>query len=437
MVHHDTFSIDFDWLDCSASSHQDRFTQASLGISVNDIVVTELQDLLTKTVRPKMRVSAYDFAVWLMENWWRVVYEPERKGSLSWEMSHCMGSIGQGFLWPEICFISDGAVITVESKATPRSAKQMARYLNSAQEQISKKVFIDEVFNFVDAVIGRLNESSSTNHSLIDLRNVLNEEIQNPEESTWRQFEALLGFDPDEAPKERVESLLTQSQNFGEKSVCEVIASTGAVYDATFEWLESLHYGMGVCVTIPDADLLKKLTMRIDPDLRPWERAEDAAKIVKKHWAISDYPVSSHQLSDLFSFLPEQIKGQQKNVPMALGLRNGESDSIDTLFNSNFETNNRFSLLRVVADHFYSSERDRILPVTKVRTARQKFQRAFAQEFLCPADQLNAFIDDDLSEENIENAARHFNVSSRLVATTLLNKDILDRQRYYEKFSDS
>jgi len=193
---------------------------------------------------------------------------------------------------------------------------------------------------------------------------------------------------------------------------------------------------MGVCVTIPDADLLKKQTMRIDPDLRPWERAEDAAKIVKKHWAISDYPVSSHQLSDLFSFSPEQIKGQLKNIPMALGLRNCESGSIDTLFNSNFETNNRFSLLRVVADHFYSSERDRILPVTKVRTARQKFQRAFAQEFLCPADQLNAFIDNDLSDENIENAARHFNVSSRLVATTLLNKDILDRRRYYEEYSD-
>jgi len=34
---------------------------------------------------------------------------------------------------------------------------------------------------------------------------------------------------------------------------------------------------------------------------------------------------------------------------------------------------------------------DRFLPVTSMKTAREKFQRAFAQEFLFPAEALKKF----------------------------------------------
>jgi len=42
----------------------------------------------------------------------------------------------------------------------------------------------------------------------------------------------------------------------------------------------------------------------------------------------------------------------------------------------------------LVGDHLYAHAADRVLPATDAGTARQKFQRAFAQALLCPFDTL-------------------------------------------------
>ena len=67
-----------------------------------------------------------------------------------------------------------------------------------------------------------------------------------------------------------------------------------------------------------------------------------------------------------------------------------------------------------------------------MKTARQKFQRAFAQEFLCPAKALKEFVGNDFGEDNLANAAHHFNVSTRLVETTLVNKGYLNRSSLFD-----
>jgi Zn-dependent peptidase ImmA (M78 family) len=82
----------------------------------------------------------------------------------------------------------------------------------------------------------------------------------------------------------------------------------------------------------------------------------------------------------------------------------------------------------LVADHLYAPGEDRILPATDAKTARQKFRRSFAQEFLCPFDDLRAYIDDrPLSDEIIEEAADYFQVSPLLTKTTLVNRGLLSR----------
>ena len=51
-------------------------------------------------------------------------------------------------------------------------------------------------------------------------------------------------------------------------------------------------------------------------------------------------------------------------------------------------------------------------------------QRAFAAEFLCPINALQAFLDDDLSEERIEEAADYFGVSALTAKNQLASHDI-------------
>ena len=52
-------------------------------------------------------------------------------------------------------------------------------------------------------------------------------------------------------------------------------------------------------------------------------------------------------------------------------------------------------------------------------------QRAFAAEFLCPIEALLARLDDDLSDDAIEEAADHFGVSERTAQSQLVNHGYL------------
>ena len=88
----------------------------------------------------------------------------------------------------------------------------------------------------------------------------------------------------------------------------------------------------------------------------------------------------------------------------------------------------RFALARLVGDHVVAKPADQWLPATETKTERQKFQRAFAQEFLCPYSELSEFLGTDQPDDyQIEEAADHFDVSPMLVSTTLVNKGAMDR----------
>ncbi len=68
------------------------------------------------------------------------------------------------------------------------------------------------------------------------------------------------------------------------------------------------------------------------------------------------------------------------------------------------------------------------MPATKVVTARQQFQRAFAQEFLCPYDKLQEVIGSSPGVDDIEYAAERFEVSTWVVVCALVNNGALPQE---------
>jgi len=63
-----------------------------------------------------------------------------------------------------------------------------------------------------------------------------------------------------------------------------------------------------------------------------------------------------------------------------------------------------------------------------VAVSLQKFQRAFAAEFLCPVSSLVEFLDGDFSESAVEDAASYFTVSEQTVEALLINNGYFARQ---------
>jgi Zn-dependent peptidase ImmA (M78 family) len=74
------------------------------------------------------------------------------------------------------------------------------------------------------------------------------------------------------------------------------------------------------------------------------------------------------------------------------------------------------------------------LPITTARTDRQKFQRAFAAEFLLPfqemCEQLGglSFGEGEIRDDDIEDVAAQYQVSPLMVRTSLVNRGVLPRE---------
>jgi hypothetical protein len=428
------FGIEFNWLDRQGSEPVERMTFAEITITVAGVAVTELEDIYSRTIRPSMRGSAYALAMWLLTNWWRLVREPERK-SLTWEMSHRLGAIGEGFLWPNLTFSSDGSAMLITMFSSPHECRQMVRYLNGICEVISVDEFERTVLDFADAVIERLNVMGCRSSTLHDLRKDLADELCQTELRQWREIEALLGYDTDEAPEKMVTDLLAKRELFGSGAVDEMLAQCSERPLQMLDYLDKELRPLAVPMVVPDLDSIRTETGKIEPAYLPWQSATTAVRVAKNHWKLPDGAVSNKLLTDLFSlpsnaFTPASMPKEKS--PITIGFRNGIPERMDAYINTPFETNRRFALLRLVADRLFASNSDRFLPVTSMKTARQKFQRAFAQEFLCPAEALKEFLGNDFGEDNLAYAAHHFNVSTRLVQTTLVNKGYLDRSTLFD-----
>ena len=65
-------------------------------------------------------------------------------------------------------------------------------------------------------------------------------------------------------------------------------------------------------------------------------------------------------------------------------------------------------------------------------SARQKFQRAFAQSFLCPYGELLEYCGQNPTQDDVAAAAAHFHASERMIETVLVNKKHVERNEFSE-----
>ena len=90
----------------------------------------------------------------------------------------------------------------------------------------------------------------------------------------------------------------------------------------------------------------------------------------------------------------------------------------------------RFELSRILGDAIINpSSNEEWLVASDYNSTRQKSQRAFAAELLCPIGSLDTFLDGDYSAENQEEAARHYNVSLQTINSLLVNNRLIGRDQ--------
>ncbi|MBF0625129.1 MAG: hypothetical protein HQL82_10020 [Magnetococcales bacterium] len=436
----DSFVIDPQWEPSRHGPEEIRQTTALLHITVNGQPVTRVFNDWTQSVHESVRVSTYPLALWLASSWWRLLWEPMPavgKPDSDWRMAHEVGGAGHGYLWPPLRMESDGNRVRIQCTPSPANTSEPIQYLTKLHETIPIAIFSTTIAHFVQTVIARLDTVGIRDSALHALWNEVTHEKADPEAAAWRKREAMLGFEPDAAPQQVAETLQDLTITAGESAVDEIAAAC-ANTDAG-PLLNRIRAVAGSDLAIPGS--LLPVLSHIDhspardfpPDTAPWDLGHGMARMARERLGLNADPISNRRLGELLALTEQDLAGSvapMAEVPMGLAVRADNDGQVRFLFRRKHPVGRRFEASRWLADALLAPAKDRWLPATDAKTARQKMQRAFASEFLAPIGILQDLLGNDpTNEERIKDTARHFGVSSRMIHSHLANHDLVPFQK--------
>lgn len=404
--------------------------------------------VFTKLVRPGDQASdEYLYAPpsalawWLIEHWWRLRWEsvPSGRPSSAWRLAHELSAIGQGYAWPRLQIWGEGGRVGLACFRDPDTILGPVRFVTTAVLFLSGEKFEAGVDEFLELTSDAGAGSVASWRQLSEHITVLRAERQDPAIAEWRRLEARLGYNPDEAPDALMEELGAYVTRYGSDGVEEAVQAAPGPSAADTLGRELAAATKQTRCDFHDA-VLAAGHVHLDPGMPQWKPAEEAAIALRQTMAVSG-PMNDARLSELLKTRPEVLEGASPGDSrrLAYGLRlsgisdrdtrsDGQPDRV--AFATRARCDRRFELSRALGDAVFSGD-DPLGPIARTKTARQKFQRAFAQTLLCPFDELMSFLDtDNPSGKAITAAAEHFEVAPRVVQSVLVNKHVIARQRF-------
>ncbi|MEB3338078.1 MAG: hypothetical protein VKJ46_11490, partial [Leptolyngbyaceae bacterium] len=271
------------------------------------------------------------------------------------------------------------------------------------------------------------NATGIVDAPLASLWQEVQEEFSDQYSSKYRRCEAELGFDPDECPESLVEDALLLAEQMGDKTFSEIAPACSKDISA------AKPLSATITELIQESGLDGKPEFSIDHSITqeipkaPWQRANEVASHLRNAIDIGENPVSDDQLYDLLGLQKSKCEAwnppSRQQISIAVPL---DAARFKFHLRKKHPIAKRFELARFIGDYLlYGNNGASWLASTDLRTSRQKYQRAFAAEFLCPLSSLQAYLGNDYSESAIEDAAEHFSVSSQTIESILANNGLI------------
>ncbi len=412
------------WMAAASGEPEVAATAALVDMYVDNISLTRNQDIWAETVRDNVFVSAYPLAMWFASSWWRLNHEPlpTQQPGHDWCMAHELGAANHGFVWPRIIFIPDGEAIYVWA-GTSMTPDQSVQYLQGLEvpRMIALTDFQQGVGDFIRSVLARLDAKELAGSDLSNLWALVQEDLADSDTVRRRKLEAELGFDPEECPEQALDAALQWESQVGDAALSELapaITASGASPDlALIGQLASAGGIVGAPEISPDSiDHLDRGA--------PWERAVHDARALRRKIGNVSAPVPNSSLYELLGMSSEAVANWSVPVgrsPVAVAIPKNDRQ-LQFVPRRRNPAGRRFELARFLGEYLRPSTYEaRWLASTDLSTSRQKYQRAFAAELLCPIDSLTSFLAGDFSSYAIEEAASEFDVSEQTITSLLLN----------------
>lgn len=421
--------IAMSWERLEEGAPEERASFGLLSMRHGSVSLTEGIDGFIDSNREGPLVAGHHLAEWLAWNWWRLVHEPKPQGpSAGWGFAHRMSSIGEGYVWPNVTAFSDGERTVLLAKPTHPAGFAAFRYTTDWRAVLPTQDFVAAVDAFVEQVQGRLRARGVEETDLDRLWAEVLAERADPELAAFRRIEALLGHGPDEAEPHLVERMLADAARLGREAVAELAAALRPGVPApTADALEQVARSRGSDIAPSEmARLFDRASLPPAGQVPAWMRGYQAASALRMQVGLPYDPLPNRLLAELAGVSPSLLTSEDA-ADQAFVLREGSGERGKVVLRARWEAGRRFQLARMLGDGISRGSDEMLLPVTRSYTYRQKAQRAFAAELLCPFEALEGLLDGDYSPDAREEAARHFMVSERTVTTMLVNYGRLDR----------
>jgi len=413
------FRIMLKWIPDSSDELED--IQAKVQIYLSDKCLTRHHSTIDNSDSDAAMLAPFPMAMWFASNWWRLCWEPtpNKTPTTDWRMSHMLSAAGYGYTWPTICFQTDGELIRIISLPNEIKWGETASYTTLYSGLITQSTFENTIHSFINECVSKVAIKE-----LKDLWGEVCEEREDLQASFYRKIEAILGFDPGEGPEDEILSLLDRAEEYGTDALQEIssqLISSRSVQEA----INKLKGGqIGAKVSIADTSPLVDFARKKRMNLLPWDLGFDLAREARKVWGISG-PLLNKTLYEIMG-IPSNSFEAAPVIGSGIGLGWKSPDNTARFcMNKSHPKARRFMASRFICENIAAPTTDVLLPSTNQKTARQKVQRAFAAELLCPIQEILKYCDGDYSDDILDEVASIFDVSPLVVKSQLRNKNIL------------
>ncbi len=413
---------------------EEDMTLGDMSIKINGQCFTRNVSTVINSLRETIRVSSYPLALWFIEYWWRILYEPIPSGeqiemSYNWKNSHNLASANCGYIWPDIKFIPDGQFITIISTPQYDNSRMPFFYLGMDEAAVvDNETFCNAITKFIFSTINRLDEKGDKSTELHSLFAQLENEIKDEDFALYRRIEAILGYDPDQAPDVVIQKMEKALKKFSVDNLAEIASACST--NETSNTIKDIESAISMTTTGIKGKWNSPISdIKINNRLPAWDAGRLIARRLRAALGNTNKKIETRTLCEFFEIPTKELSIRQPSHDR-FSISHVTNENLYINFkneSSQFYTvGRRFQLSRLIGS-ILAKQCEKIFISSDSKTYSQKLQRAFAAEFLAPIDEVKNFVEPNVTNETVKKAATHFSVSPRTIAHSLTNNGVISK----------
>lgn len=426
----------FEWLDGAGIEGPElAATFAALEIRVGAATITRSRDHQDGTLHDHIEVPLYPLAESLASNWWFLTGESPRSRvdteDHDFRQRHSLVHGGDGYLFPNLIAFPDGERVEMVWSRTPADDLSSLEFLDEGHANAGIPDFRQACASLIEKVVRRLDASDAKATYLHDewarIRGA------DAEEAATCETAAGLGWDPydlDDTRWKAMERLDRLGGVLGEAVPAMDSGSPESVIESCNALTRAFEAARTGCGSFPDLESIRReIETPVGPASRsaPWRDGYRLARRLRRILGLDGAPLPTEELARALEQPPEFLDRAPPADFSATALFDGVVAQ-DTNGRASFalrpsrEDSRRFVMCRALAEAL-TVRADAVL--TRAPTHRQKRNRAFAAEFLAPAEALRQRVPHWIVHEDaVAELAETFCVSAVVIERQLENHRI-------------